>query len=67
MEANAHVSWVLRERPWELEDELIASLNLPLNLKGNCCHSFYETLTHARAICQAQANALPILPNPGRR
>ena len=35
MADNAFVSWVVREHPWELEDNLIASLDLPLNLEGN--------------------------------
>jgi len=35
MAENAFVSWVVRERPWNLEDVLIRELNLPLNLQGN--------------------------------
>ena len=35
MAENAYVSWVVRERLWELEDELIAELDFPLNLHGN--------------------------------
>jgi len=31
MAENAYVSWVVREAPWELEDDLIAALDLPLN------------------------------------
>jgi hypothetical protein len=39
MAKNALVSWVVRERPWELEDRLIASVDLPLNLEGNSRNS----------------------------
>jgi|SRR5579862_5166519 len=65
MAENAYVGWVVRSRPWELEDYLIAVLNLPLNLKGNSRNQFHTVLTATRARCVAQAKALPILPNPG--
>src|SRR6266704_436260 len=35
MAENAFVSWVMRERPWDLEDDLIRELDLPSNLQGN--------------------------------
>jgi hypothetical protein len=66
MSENAFVSWVIRERPWELEHDLIAAVDLPLNLEGNIGHRFHPELTRARAQCVAQANALPVLPNTGR-
>jgi GIY-YIG catalytic domain-containing protein len=34
MAGNALVSWIVRQRPWELEDTLIEALDLPLNLMG---------------------------------
>ena len=67
MADNAFVSWVIRERPWELEDDLIAAVDLPLNLEGNSRNRFHQVLTQTRARCVAQANALPVLPNPGNR
>ena len=66
MSENAFVSWVIRERPRELEHDLIAAVDLPLNLEGNIGHRFHPELTRARAWCVAQANALPVLPNTGR-
>jgi hypothetical protein len=57
MARNAFVSWAVRERPWELEDELIRELDLPLNLKGNQRNRFHPVLTCARARCLAQARA----------
>lgn len=57
MSANAFVSWVVRKQPWELEDELILKLDLPLNLEGNERNAFHATLTHARARCLATARA----------
>jgi hypothetical protein len=65
MAENACVSWVVRDRPWELEDELIAALDLPLNLQGNSHNRFNSVLTAARASCVSQARALPVVPNPG--
>jgi hypothetical protein len=64
MAENAYVSWVGRDRPWELEDELIAALGLPLNLQGNP-HNRVHSVRRVRARCVAQARALPVLPNPG--
>lgn len=57
MAANAFVSWLVREQPWELEDELIQKLDLPLNLKGNQRNPFHSTLTQKRARCLAEARA----------
>jgi hypothetical protein len=65
MAENAHVSWVVRGEPWELEDRLIATLDLPLNLKGNKRNRFHSVLSGVRAQCRAQARALPVVPNPG--
>ena len=65
MAENAYVSWVVRDRPWELEDELIATLDLPLNLQGNSLNLFHPVLAGVRAECVAQAKALPVVPNPG--
>ena len=66
MSENAFVSWVIRERPWELEHDLLGAVDLPLNLEGNIGHRFHPELTQARARCVARADALPILPNTGR-
>jgi len=65
MAENAYVSWIVHSRPWELEDYLIAALDLPLNIDGNSRNQFCPVLRAARARCMAQAMALPILPNPG--
>lgn len=66
MSQNTFVSWMTRERPWELEHDLITTVDLPLNLEGNTTHRFHRELTQVRARCDAQANALPVLPNTGR-
>jgi GIY-YIG catalytic domain len=66
MAENAYVSWIGRDSPWELEDHLIAALDLPLNLQGNNHNQFHLVLTGVRAKCAAQARALPVLPSSGR-
>lgn len=65
MAENAYVSWVVRDQPWELEDELIATVDLPLNLQGNPHNRFHSVLTEVRARCAAQAKAMSVVPNPG--
>lgn len=65
MAENAYVSWLVRDHPWELEDSLIAALDLPLNLKGNKRNPFHPVLTEVRARCVTQARELPVLLNPG--
>ena len=49
----------------ELEDDLIAAVDLSLNLEGNSRSRFHQVLTQTRARCVMQANALPVLSNPG--
>lgn len=65
MAENAFVSCMVRGQPWELEDQLIRSLDLPLNLDGNSRHQFHPVLSQIRRTCVAEANALPVVPNPG--
>ncbi|MYR07778.1 hypothetical protein GTV32_16370 [Gordonia sp. SID5947] len=50
-----------------LEDDLIADLDLPLNLMGNRHNRFHATMTRTRQEAKVRARELPILPNPGRR
>jgi hypothetical protein len=61
MTENALVSWVVREEPWVLEEELIASLDVPLNLQGNARNSFYPRLKRLRAEAEQVARSLPVL------
>jgi hypothetical protein len=65
MAENAFVSWIVREAPWQLEDDLIARLDLPLNLQGNARNAFHPVLTAVRKRCTERARALPVLANPG--
>ena len=58
MEENAFVSWTEHATPWKLEDELLQTLSLPLNIKGNQDHIFSSTLNKSRkdAIRNARSN-----------
>ena len=38
------MSWIVRDHPWELEDVLIANMDLPLNLEGNSRNRFHPEL-----------------------
>ncbi len=61
MAENALVSWLVRPDPWLFEDELIANLDLPLNLQGNNDNAFYPELTRMRKAAIAKSNKLRIL------
>lgn len=65
MAQHAQVSWLAVSSPWIVEEELIAHLDLPLNLDQNANHAFYGTLRQRRADAARAAEALPVLPNPG--
>jgi len=59
MEKNARVHWIPVEAPWELEDTLIASISLPLNIQGNA-HDFKVTLSGMRSQAAAEARLMEI-------
>lgn len=61
MARNALVTWTLHPRPWEIEETLIHAVSLPLNLRHNCHHPFYATLSACRAKAKACARALAIV------
>jgi hypothetical protein len=46
-----------RERPWEIEGEVIGRLGPPLNSVGNAAHAFYTTVRAARAEFRRRARA----------
>jgi len=45
----------VRERPWEVEGEVIALMEPPLNSAGNKKHPFHSRVTSARAAFRAAA------------
>lgn len=65
MAENALVAWVVHSRPWEVEDHLIATLDVPLNLEGNSRNRFHAELRSRRAATVQRAMSLLVVPNPG--
>lgn len=62
MADNAFVCWTADAEPWALEDEVIARLDLPLNLDQNKQNAFHPELSAARQAAKERAARLPILP-----
>ena len=60
MTENAFVCWLEHQAPGEFEDELLGSLSLPLNIKGNRDHPFARVLTEARIQAIRNAREWPI-------
>ena len=67
MTENAFVCWLEHQAPWEFEDELLGSLSLPLNIKGNRDHPFAKVLTEARIQAISNAREWPIAVENNRR
>ena len=63
MEANAFVCWITHERPWEIEEDLIASTSVPLNIRGNQSHPFYPSLRVLRRDAISRARELSVADN----
>lgn len=62
MAENARVVWNVCEEPWKLEQELIKSVCLPLNLDQNGAHEFFPKLSALRREAKQRARMLSILP-----
>jgi hypothetical protein len=56
------VVWKAVEEPWKLEETLISTLHLPLNLDQNARNDFHPVLTELRKAAKIRARRLPILP-----
>ena len=67
MTENAFVCWLEHQAPWEFEDELLGSLSLPLNIKGNRDHPFARVLTEARIQATKSAREWPIAVESNQR
>jgi hypothetical protein len=64
LDRNACVSWVVTEEPWEVEQQVIQHVALPLNLDENKQHPFHAALTEIRRAAKARAGELPVLHEP---
>lgn len=60
MARHARVVWMVADRPWEIEEQLIRSLVLPLNLDQNRHSPFHQELSARRAEQKALARSLPV-------
>ncbi len=60
MEENAFVSWLGHPRPWTVENQIVDSVSLPLNIQGNSRHPFVGTLSFLRRESKRVARESPI-------
>lgn len=60
LSTNALVSWMVTDKPWEVESSLISSVCLPLNLAHNARHPFHSQLSACRTSAKARARELPV-------
>jgi hypothetical protein len=60
------LTWCARERPWEIESEVIAQLTPPLNSASNAAHAFYPAVRAARAEFRRRARAASPAPATAR-
>ena len=61
LDQNACVAWIACDEPWRVEEELIRSVSLPLNLDQNRNHSFHAVLSEHRRNAKARARGLPVI------
>jgi hypothetical protein len=61
MDANAFVCWAECDEPWTVEEQLISTLSLPLNLDQNARHSFCSVLKAIRKEAADRARELPVV------
>lgn len=57
---HARVVFRALPEPWILEESVIETLSLPLNLQGNRHHPFHARLSAIRAAAKDQARRLPV-------
>ena len=65
LEQHARVCWVEHPQPWTLEERMFEKISLPLNLKGNDHHPFYQRLRQLRADAVAEARTAAIASQKG--
>lgn len=60
MEENAFVTWIECDEPWRIEEALISTICLPLNLDQNRASQFHAVLSERRRLAKIRARDLPI-------
>jgi hypothetical protein len=58
---NARVAWNVCDEPWSLEEHLISTLDLPLNLDQNKANAFHVVLSEVRRSAKSTARTLAVL------
>lgn len=66
LDQHARVCWIEDSQPWVTEEQLIATLSLPLNLRGNEHHPFFPSLSKMRSQALEAARQFPIAPEGGQ-
>lgn len=61
MANNARIAWIETPKPWVLEDHLLKTLSLPLNIQGNTNHPFCAFLKELRKRAGRRAEELEIV------
>lgn len=61
LERNAFVAWMVNSKPWKIEEALIRTVSVPLNLDQNLHHSFLAILSDRRKVAKQLANELPVV------
>ena len=61
MQENAFVTWIENEEPWDLENKLLNSLSIPLNIQGNKHHPYASLLAQIRSLAIVQAEAADVV------
>ncbi|AYH00660.1 hypothetical protein F6Q07_05620 [Pectobacterium parmentieri] len=64
MANNAKVHWIPHDEPWILEESLISSISLPLNIQGNN-HAFRPLLSAMRSKATTEAKLMDIASEAG--
>ena len=61
LERSARVAWLACDEPWRIEEHMIRSVSLPLNLDQNRHHNFHSYLSEIRRAAKARARSLPVV------
>jgi hypothetical protein len=55
MREHARVTWIVHERPWEVEPEIVRRLRVPLNITHNAHDAFTPALKSLRRDAKRRA------------
>jgi hypothetical protein len=60
LDENALLLWRAVDQPWHLEEQIIADVSCPLNLRGNEAHPFNKKLKEVRYTAISEARKTPV-------